>query len=84
MDRWRERGLHDRTPWIPLNPTFRDINAETVLADPDSVYWYYRDLIRLRREHPSIVEGRYDDLRPEHPTLYAYLRTHAQSSCWCS
>lgn len=71
-------GFTTGTPWIPLNPTYPDINAEAAVADPDSVYWYYRDLIRLRREHPAIVDGRYDDLRPTHDTLYAYLRTHAQ------
>jgi oligo-1,6-glucosidase len=69
-------GFTTGTPWIGVNPNYKEINAEAALADPDSVLHHYRHLIRLRKTHPLIVHGSYEPLLPEHPTLYAYTRTH--------
>ena len=68
-------GFTTGTPWIGVNPNFPEINVETALADPQSVFWYYRDLIRLRRESPALIEGRYDLLLPDHPQVYAFTRS---------
>jgi oligo-1,6-glucosidase len=68
-------GFTSGTPWIALNPNHTRIHAEEALADPDSVFHHYRRLIALRRQHPVIVNGRYELLLPEHPHLYAYTRT---------
>ncbi|WP_216322159.1 glycoside hydrolase family 13 protein [Deinococcus aestuarii] len=68
-------GFTTGTPWIGVNPNHTWINVEAALGDPGSVFWYYRDLIRLRRTHPVIVDGRYDLLLPDHPQVYAYTRT---------
>ena len=68
-------GFTTGTPWIGVNPNFPEINVEAALADPQSVFWYYRDLIRLRRESPALIEGRYDLLLPGHPQVYAYTRS---------
>jgi oligo-1,6-glucosidase len=37
------------------------------------VHWY-RALIRLRREHPVIVYGRYDLILESHEQIYAFTR----------
>ncbi|WP_102128010.1 glycoside hydrolase family 13 protein [Deinococcus planocerae] len=68
-------GFTTGIPWIGVNPNHTEINVEAALRDPNSVFWYLRDLIRLRRTYPVIVEGRYDLLLPDHPTVYAYTRT---------
>ncbi|CEE91035.1 hypothetical protein XNA1_3800003 [Xenorhabdus nematophila str. Anatoliense] len=34
----------------------------------------YHDLIRLRKQHPILTYGDYQDLLPEHPSLWCYLR----------
>ena len=68
-------GFTTGTPWIGVNPNFPEINVEAALADPQSIFWYYRDLIRLRRESPALIEGHYDLLLPEHPQVYAYTRS---------
>ncbi|GGJ79037.1 alpha-glucosidase [Deinococcus aquiradiocola] len=68
-------GFTTGTPWIGVNPNHTTVNVQAALADPDSVYWYTRELIRLRQDLPVIVDGRYDLLLPDHPQLYAYTRT---------
>ena len=51
-------GFTSGTPWIKVNPNYTAINAAQALADPHSVFHYYRQLIRLRRANPVIVYGR--------------------------
>jgi oligo-1,6-glucosidase len=67
-------GFTTGTPWIGINPNYREIHAEAAIADPDSVYHYYRKLIALRKEHPVMVYGDYEDLLPKDPSLYLYIR----------
>ncbi|MEY4754485.1 MAG: hypothetical protein RJA44_2160 [Pseudomonadota bacterium] len=68
-------GFTSGTPWLKLNPNWPQINAAQALAEPDSVFHYYRRLIALRKAHPVIVHGRFELLLPEHTQLYAWLRT---------
>ncbi len=68
-------GFSTGTPWIGINPDYVEINAEKERKDPDSVFNYYRKLIRLRHENDVIVEGRFDLLLPEDKNIFAYTRT---------
>src|SRR5262249_1367802 len=43
--------------------------------DPASVFHYYRALIRLRKERPVIVYGRYDMLLAADQEIYAFTRS---------
>jgi oligo-1,6-glucosidase len=61
-------------PWFAVNPNYPEINAARAVADPNSVYHWYRRLIALRREHPALVYGDYADLDPDHPQVFAYTR----------
>ena len=71
------------TPWIAVNPNYPEINAEAVLADEDSVFYHYQQLVALRR-------GKLKDLmvyasfapvdsvqvpHNEDEAVYAYTRT---------
>ena len=71
------------TPWIAVNPNYPSINAEAVLADEDSVFYHYQQLVALRR-------GKLKDLmvyasfapvdsvqvpHNEDEAVYAYTRT---------
>ena len=67
-------GFTTGTPWIPVNPNFKTINAEAALSDPDSVFWFYHDLIRLRHTYPVIVYGSFEPLMEESEAVYAYRR----------
>lgn len=67
-------GFTTGTPWIKVNPNYTVINAKAALADPDSVFYYYQKLIRLRHETPVIVYGVFEPLLEEDPCIYAYRR----------
>lgn len=68
-------GFTGGTPWIMVNPNYKEINAKEQLARPDSVFHFYQKLIRLRKEMEIIPYGSYELLLPEDPDLYVYTRT---------
>lgn len=68
-------GFTTGTPWIRVNPNYKEINVKEALADPDSVFYYYQKLIQLRKQYDIIVYGIYELLEADHPDLYVYTRT---------
>jgi oligo-1,6-glucosidase len=68
-------GFTSGSPWIKVNPNYREINVKQAAADPDSIFWYYHRLIRLRRENPVVVYGVYDLILEDHEAIYAFTRT---------
>ncbi|SIQ40312.1 trehalose-6-phosphate hydrolase [Aeromonas sp. RU39B] len=70
-------GFSKATPWLAPASNYPKINVESALADSDSVFWHYRDLIRLRKQYPVLTDGDYQELLPGHPQLWAYCRRSA-------
>ncbi|MDO5350204.1 MAG: alpha-glucosidase [Lachnospiraceae bacterium] len=68
-------GFTTGTPWIMVNPNYKEINAREQMAREDSVFHYFQKLIRLRKEQEIIVYGTYELLLPESREIYAYTRT---------
>ncbi|EDL63148.1 glycoside hydrolase family 13 protein, partial [Bacillus sp. SG-1] len=69
-------GFTTGTPWIQMNPNYKEINAKQAMEDPNSVFHYYKKLIELRKENPIMVYGSYDLIMPEHDKIYAYVREY--------
>ncbi len=67
-------GFTSGTPWLKPAANYSEINAEAALADQHSVFWHYRDLIRLRKSHPIFTQGDYQELLAGHPQIWAYVR----------
>ena len=67
-------GFTTGKPWIDVNPNYTEINAASQVDDPDSVFSYYRELIRLRRELPIMVYGTYVPLLEDSSAIWAYRR----------
>lgn len=67
-------GFTTGTPWLRINPNYREINAESQIGDPDSVFACYQRLIRLRKTYPVFREGDFTLLLPEDEDIFAYTR----------
>ncbi|GAA2092343.1 oligo-1,6-glucosidase [Microlunatus panaciterrae] len=74
----RHAGFTGGIPWLPNNPNYVEVNAAAAVADPDSVFHHYRKLIKLRHDHPVVVEGTFALLLPEHDHLYAFTRSYQE------
>jgi oligo-1,6-glucosidase len=81
-----QAGFTTGEPWIAVNPNHRTINADAECADPASILSYYRRLIALRHDHPTVQLGDFTMLLPEHAHAYAFTRaledTRLRSRRW--
>ncbi|GAK50251.1 oligo-1,4-1,6-alpha-glucosidase [Candidatus Moduliflexus flocculans] len=68
-------GFTTGTPWMKVNPNYPAINVKQALADPNSVFYYYQKLLRLRKEYPIFVYGSYDLILDDDEAIYAFTRT---------
>ncbi len=76
-----QAGFTTGTPWLPVNPDARDVNAAAEAIDPNSVLTFYRRLIALRKRVPALVYGVYRDIDPDHPAVFGYTRTLPDAAC---
>ncbi|MDK8183972.1 alpha-glucosidase [Paenibacillus sp. UMB4589-SE434] len=67
-------GFTTGSPWLGVNPNYTDINAEAALQDTNSIFYYYKELIRLRKQHPIMVYGAYSLYLENDENIYAYSR----------
>ena len=78
---WNDKknaGFTEGTPWIQVNPNYKEINAEQEKKDPKSIFHYYQKLIRLRKENTIFTEGKFELLLEKDPQIFAYTRTNEQ------
>lgn len=73
-----QAGFTSGTPWIPVNPNYKEINVKEQLGRESSVFYYYQKLIRLRKEYEIIVYGSYTLLLPDSEALYVYMRSYGE------
>lgn len=71
-----EAGFTTGTPWLGVNPNYPDINVEQAVNDPDSIYYFYRKMIQMRKSTPALIYGHYELIAKEHEQVYAYLRAY--------
>lgn len=74
-------GFTTGTPWLKVNPNYPSINVEQALADSDSTFYYYKQLIALRHQHDLIVYGEYALILEDETDIYAYTRTY-ENETW--
>ncbi|MGJ9385338.1 alpha,alpha-phosphotrehalase [Salipaludibacillus sp. CF4.18] len=78
---WNARkhaGFTTGTPWIQTAANFREINAEQAVADKNSVFYHYQQLIKLRKEYDIITSGDYQLLLEEDNDIFAYVRSNGE------
>jgi oligo-1,6-glucosidase len=67
-------GFTTGTPWLPVNPNYRQINVAEAVDDPNSIFHYFRRVIALRHTDPVVAYGDFTMLIPDDELVYAYTR----------
>lgn len=67
-------GFTTGTPWIKVNPNYRTINYAAQENDPNSVLNYFRKIVKIRKNSPVLIYGKYTLLDKENADVYAYTR----------
>ncbi|MDT0740340.1 alpha,alpha-phosphotrehalase [Staphylococcus chromogenes] len=80
-DKTSHAGFTTGTPWIEVAHNYTTINAEDAIADKNSIFHTYRELIRLRHEYDIITYGDIIPRLMDHPSLFVYER-HYHGEIW--
>lgn len=67
-------GFTTGTAWIGIPENYKEINAEKALEDKNSIFYYYKKLIGLRKTEDLLITGKYEDIDLENRKVYAYRR----------
>ena len=70
-------GFSNGNPWMPINPNTEFINTEVALSDKNSIFYHYKELIKLRKSEEYgdvIVYGKHQLVLEENENVYAYYR----------
>jgi glycosidase len=68
-------GFSSHDPWEAMSDDPAAINVASESADPGSLLSHYRDLIRLRADHPALAEGAFIPVASDVPGVVAALRS---------
>mgnify|MGYP001940124976 CR=1 FL=1 len=68
-------GFTTDTPWLKVNPNYETINVEADMTATNSIFKTYQTLIQLRKDNPIVINGKFNLLMPDHPSIFAYTRT---------
>ncbi|WP_149177360.1 alpha-glucosidase [Bacillus sp. SH5-2] len=72
----KHAGFTTGEPWLAVNPNYKEINVEHAIQDENSIFYYYKKLIELRKNNEIIVYGSYDLILENNPSIFAYVRTY--------
>lgn len=76
-------GFTRGRPWLRVNENYQRINLERQKTDPDSVFAFYQQLIRLRKNpkyQDVIVYGKTEPVLEEEPGIMAYFRRNEEQA----
>ena len=51
------------------------LNVEAARKDPNSIYNYFKNMIKLRKDNPVLIYGKYDLIAKDNEKVYSYTRT---------
>jgi alpha-glucosidase len=71
----KNSGFSDASAtWLPVPPNYTTINVKTEESDPDSLFNWYKQLIAMRRNDPTLRDGRQVMLDDSNPSVLSYVR----------
>ncbi|OUQ57185.1 alpha,alpha-phosphotrehalase [Tyzzerella sp. An114] len=69
-------GFTSGTPWIEVIKNYKYINAESQIDDENSVFAYYKKLVKLRKDEDAISYGDFQSMAENHKEIFAYKRQY--------
>ena len=61
-------------PWLPVYNRYREINVRSDMTSEKSVFGFYRELLRLRKENEAFLTGTYENITGNRKGVYIYRR----------
>jgi oligo-1,6-glucosidase len=70
----KNAGFTTKKSWLKVNPDYKTINVDSQEKDPNSILNYFRKLTLLKKEHATLVYGKYTLLDEKNSNVFTYLR----------
>ncbi|WP_047382325.1 alpha,alpha-phosphotrehalase [Cetobacterium sp. ZWU0022] len=67
-------GFSKGASWIGISKNYEDINVENSLNDLDSVFYYYKKLIELRKNYKVVSHGTFTPMYENNSKIFGYTR----------
>ena len=69
-------GFSNVTPWLPIHPDYIQRNVLNQQKDTDSLYNFYRQLLALRKQYPTLVRGGFKPLKQRSKQVLIYEKKY--------
>lgn len=70
-------GFSEAEPWIAVSGNYKKIHAAAQRYNEKSILAYYKQLIKLRKDHSLVADGDIVFMEEDHPHVLAYRRSLA-------
>ena len=72
------------TTWLPVNPNYgKGINVADQQNDPESMFNFYKRLLRVRKQTPALIDGDYTPSHLSAEDHFAFLRRSPETGQTC-
>lgn len=68
-------GFTEGEPWMLVNPNTAKINVEDQTNSASSILYYFRAMVKLRKQHEVLSVGKYEPIDDPQEQLFAFWRT---------
>lgn len=78
----KNAGFTTGTPWLEVNPDYKEINVESQLTDNGSLLSFYKKMTALRKTQEykdTFVYGSFKPYKEDQENLIAYIRTEEKN-----
>lgn len=70
--------------WLPVNPNYaQGVNVDDQRYNPDSLFSFYKGLLRVRKQSPALKDGDYTPLHETAMDYFAFLRKSQDGEQTC-
>ncbi|MFP4363146.1 MAG: glycoside hydrolase family 13 protein [Spirochaetia bacterium] len=71
-------GFSQATPWMPVNPNYKEVNLALEREHENSIFRYFQEVIRLRKNTPALVYGSFETLDRGNPGSFTFIRKYKE------
>ena len=71
-------GFSKVEPWIRVNPSKNEVNVEKALKDKNSLYYFYKKLIDIKKNNKVVEDGEFKMISPHNLHIFAYSRENKE------
>lgn len=74
-DNTPQAGFSLGKPWLKVNTNYVTVNVAAQETDPNSILNYFRKMVKLRKQEPTLIYGDWALVDTDNSSVFAYTRS---------